>query len=102
MPAAPADGEYFMSDTGNIPSETPSEPAGGPPVPPRRSGWLTALMVVAGVILLLPGLCAIIFGGIALSQPGSAGGFMPFVAIGLVIGFFGVIMIWTAIRRPRP
>jgi hypothetical protein len=47
-------------------------------------------------------LCAIIFGGIALSQPGSAGGFMPFVGIGLVVGFFGVIMIWTAFRSPRP
>jgi hypothetical protein len=47
-------------------------------------------------------LCAIIFGGIALSQPGSAGGFMPFVATGLVVGFFGVIMIWAAFRCPRP
>jgi hypothetical protein len=95
-----------MSDTGHIPGETPGEPAGGPPglppTPSRRSGWMTALMVVAGVILLLPGLCAIIFTSIALSQPGSGGGFFPFVAVGFVVGFFGLIMIWTAFRSPGP
>jgi hypothetical protein len=98
--------EIAMSDGGNIPEQIPGEPAGDPPglppTPRRRSGWLTALMVVAGVILLLPGLCAIIFTSIALSQPGSGASFIPYVSVGFVVGFFGVVMIWTAFRSPGP
>ncbi len=82
-------------------AESPSVP---PPVPPSpgRSGCLTALMVVVGVILLLPGLCAVIFGGIGLSQPHFDSGFMPFVLMGLLVGCVGVAMIWAAFRRPQP
>jgi hypothetical protein len=100
--------EISMTDTGDIPAATPHERAGGPPdlppaVPPTpRSGCLTALMVIGGVILLLPGLCAIIFGSIALSQQQLDNGVLPLVAVGLVIGFFGVVMIWAAFRSPRP
>ena len=98
-----------MSDTGDIPAATPEEPAGGPPdlspavrPPAPRSGCLTAFMVIGGVILLLPGLCAIIFGGIALSEQQLDNGVLPLVAVGLVVGFFGVVMIWAAFRSPRP
>ncbi len=77
-------------------------PPGLPPVPPQqpRSGCLTALMVVVGVILLLPGLCAVIFGGIGLTQPHFDSGFTPFVLLGLLVGCVGVIMIWAAFRKP--
>ena len=34
-----------------------------PSPPPARSGCLTALLIVIGAILLLPGLCALIFFG---------------------------------------
>jgi hypothetical protein len=79
-------------------------PPGLPPVapPPPRNGWLTAFMVIVGIILLLPGLCAIIFGSIALSEQQLDNGVLPLVAVGLVVGFFGVVMIWAAFRGPRP
>jgi hypothetical protein len=43
-----------------------TEPSAGPSEPPhqpgsQRDGCLTALMVIAGGILLLPGLCALVF-----------------------------------------
>ena len=44
----------------------PSVPnSGAPERPPARqsSGCVTALMVIAGLVLLLPGLCALVFTG---------------------------------------
>ena len=37
-----------------------------PPPPELRSGCLTAIMVVCGIVLLLPGLCSLffVFGGL--------------------------------------
>jgi hypothetical protein len=95
-----------MSDTGNMSAATPDEPESGPPelppVPPGRNGCMIALMVVIGVILLLPGLCAIIFGGMMVSQGRVESSVMPFVVVGLTVGLFGVLLIWAAFRRPRP
>jgi hypothetical protein len=72
-----------------------------PPLPPR-SGWVTALMVLVGVILLLPGVCALGFGVLSLSGPGSgAATIMPFVVVGLLVGFGGIMLIRTAIRGRR-
>jgi hypothetical protein len=56
-----------------------------------------AFMVVAGVILLLPGGAP----SFSAALHCSAGGFMPLVATGLVAGFFGVIMIWTAFPQSK-
>jgi hypothetical protein len=58
-------------------------------------------MVIVGIILLLPGLCALIFGAVSLSEPRSIGGILPFVMIGLMVGLFGVVLIWAAIRGRR-
>jgi hypothetical protein len=69
-----------------------------PPASPPRSGCLTALMVMAGIILLLPGLCAVIFGVGALQQ-GSLDGLGGFIFLGLLVGALGVLMIWGAVRR---
>jgi hypothetical protein len=69
--------------------------------PPPRNGCLTAFMFLAGIILLLPGLCALIFGGMALSQPNFDSGFVPFVVFGLLVGFGGVMLIRAAIRGPQ-
>jgi hypothetical protein len=71
-----------------------------PPSPPQRHGCVVVLMVVIGVILLLPGLCAIIFGGMALTEKGYDPGFTPFIMFGLLVGFGGVMLIRAAIKGP--
>ena len=63
----------------------PTGPAPPAVPPPQRNGCLTAFMVIGGVILLLPGLCALFF-GIASLKEGSLGGIMPFVLVGLLVG----------------
>jgi hypothetical protein len=59
---------------------------------------VTALMAIVGIILLLPGLCALVFGAMSLSSPSSAASIMPFVVVGLLVGFGGLMLIVSAIR----
>lgn len=81
-------------------SDTP--PPVLPPIPTpdqARSGCLTALMVIAGVILLLPGLCALLFGGASVIDGGKIDSdIAPLVFLGLVVGIGGVALIWAAIK----
>jgi hypothetical protein len=81
-------------------SDSPPEGLGRPTVPPPlpRGGCMTAFMVIVGTILLLPGLCALIFGGMALSQPRFDLGLTPYILIGLLVGFAGVMLIRAATR----
>jgi hypothetical protein len=74
-----------------------------PPSPPRtpgppRSGCLTAIMVVIGIVLLLPGLCSLflVFGGLVKN----AEDFQFVIALG-VVGCLGAGLIWWAIRGSR-
>jgi hypothetical protein len=69
--------------------------------PPPRSGWLTALMVIIGVVLLLPGVCALVFGVMTITEPHASSSIMPFVVIGLLVGFGGIMLIRAAIRGPQ-
>jgi len=88
-----------MSNTeGPPPPLTPDTP---PTAPARRSGWVTALMIIVGVILLLPGLCAVIFGGIALTEPRFESDFVPFILFGLAVGVGGAFLIRAAFRGPK-
>jgi hypothetical protein len=92
-----------MSDA-ESPPPTPDLPSVPPPAgmpPPPRSGWLTALMVIVGVVLLLPGLCALVFGAMTIYAPRNTASFVPFILIGLLVGFGGVLMIRAAIRGPQ-
>ena len=77
----------------------PTGPA-PPPVPPPRNGCLTAFMVIVGLILLLPGLCALIFGVGSLTSGGLDSSITPFVLLGLLVGAGGVLMIRWAVRDP--
>jgi uncharacterized membrane protein HdeD (DUF308 family) len=67
------------------------------PPSPRRSGCLTAFMVIVGVILLLPGVCALIFFTSSGSEPVVTG----LVTLGLLVAVGGIFLIWAAIRGPR-
>ena len=74
----------------------PSGDASPTPAPPRdrRHPLLTALMVIVGLILLLPGICSVIFMGMS-------GGFREFAglwAICFAISAGGVVMLTRAAR----
>jgi hypothetical protein len=80
-------------------SQPPEIPAGPPPRPREESsGCLTAILIVIGMILLLPGLCSLIFvfGGLIKSAED-----VQFVALLMMLGAAGVALIWWAIRRRR-
>jgi hypothetical protein len=85
-----------------------SEPDGPrlpPPTgtPPPRNGCLTAVMVIAGVVLLLPGLCAAIFGvGSLIDIQHYDSMFTVPILFGLLLGFAGIMLIRAVIRGPRP
>ena len=81
-------------------STIPESPPPPPQLPRReqRSGCLTAIMVIVGLILLLPGLCAVIFGVGELSSSSTDPLIMALVTVGLILGGLGIGMIWTAIR----
>lgn len=81
----------------------PAPPAAPPPAPTdKRSGCLTALMAIFGIFMLLPGLCALLFGGMSVVEGGKiAGDIAPLVFLGIVVGIGGVALIWAAIKGRR-
>jgi len=79
--------------------QQPTKP-GGPN--PRRNPWVTALLILIGIILLLPGLCSLIFSVAILADSGSLGrdpGFLSLLFFCLLVGAGGVALIVFAIRR---
>jgi hypothetical protein len=81
-------------------STSPESPP-PPPPPAQRHGCLTAILVIAGLIMLLPGLCAIIFGVGSLTNSSIEPIVMVLVLIGLLVGFFGILLIRAAVKGPR-
>jgi uncharacterized membrane protein HdeD (DUF308 family) len=67
------------------------------PVKPPRHGCLTAIMVLAGIVLLLPGVCTLLVSGGDLRDP-----LMSTIAL---ITFFvfvgGIVLIAQALRGKR-
>ena len=83
-----------------------SEPEKKSPPPPAseqprelRSGCLTAVLFVVGVILLLPGACAVVFGYLGLQEKNWPAGLTAWVVAGLAVGAGGILLIITAWRR---
>jgi hypothetical protein len=77
-------------------------PANLPGPTPGRKPWVTALLILIGIILLLPGLCSVIHSGIMLAAGGPSGddwGFLPVLIICFLVGAGGVALIVFAIRR---
>jgi hypothetical protein len=89
------------SDVRPPPAPPPDDPYLPPPPPPRRDGCLTAFMVIIGIILLLPGLCAVIVGISTSNSSGLGGLFTQLVLISLLIGAGGIALIVAAIRGRR-
>jgi hypothetical protein len=78
-------------------SQTPIPP---PSPPSQRNGCLTALLIGVGILLLLPGLCAVLIVGF---DPKDA--FHDLGNVSALFGFFaisagGIALIWWAVRRP--
>jgi hypothetical protein len=77
----------------------PFDPRTPPPPGQKRPVILSILMFLFGLILLLPGVCAVIFAGVAFS--GSGSGFDQFIllwVICLAISFGGIMLIVKAFR----
>ena len=92
-----------MTDQQPSPPPRPS-PAGPSPTgpSPNRNPWVTALLILIGLILLLPGLCSVILTGIMIGAGGPRGDDLDFLPmlIGLfLLGVGGVALIVFAIRR---
>lgn len=85
-----------MSETSPPPPPAPIPPSLRPPG--QRSGCVTAMMVVTGIILLLPGMCSLffIFGGLVKTASD-----IQFAAFLLLVGAAGVALLWWAIRGSR-
>ena len=82
-----------MSNTDNPPpTESPKAAA------PRKSGCLTAFLVVTGGLLLVPGLlCAIIFGGPSLPRTDLMSRFVIVPFMGVLL----VLLVWAIIHESR-
>jgi hypothetical protein len=79
----------------------PQVPLSGPPdVPSQRTrglgGCLATFLVLVGIVLLLPGLCSLVFIGMLGSGGGSVAA-LWFVCF--LIGVVGIIMIQYAIKN---
>jgi hypothetical protein len=83
-----------MSDS-PPPAEPPPRPI-SPRPPPQRDGCATAFMLVAGIVLLLPGvLCAILLSSF------KSGGSDPFTAACFLLAAGGIALILYAMMRKR-
>ena len=86
-------------------SVPPPQPDGSAPTPiPQthtRSGCLTAFLILAGVVLLLPGLCAVILIGLD-PQSALSGSNLVVMVTFLAITVGGIFMIREGVRGPRP
>jgi hypothetical protein len=75
-----------------------STPPPPPPPPAQRNGCITALMILMGAILLLPGICGVIIVGL---DPRKLM-FDQQIVLGLLaLGGGGIALIWSAVGRPR-
>ena len=68
-----------------------------------HNGYLTAFMVLVGTLLLLPGLCSMAVGAFTIYafEPRLILVHSCTLAIGLLVGIGGVMLIRAAIRRRR-
>jgi hypothetical protein len=78
------------------------QPSQAPAPSPGRNPWVTALLILIGLILLLPGLCSVILTGILIGAGGPGGNdteYLPMLLTCFLIGVGGVALIVFAVRR---
>ncbi|PDT70887.1 hypothetical protein [Bradyrhizobium sp. C9] len=90
-----------MSETNPPPVPPAPAQAPPPPLPPQRGGCATAFMVLFGLFLLLPGLCALLFGFGVLSESRTDPSILFLILLGLTVCFAGVMLIRAAITGQR-
>ena len=82
-------------------TQIPQIPQSPPPPLQQRNGCLTALMILLGIVLLLPGICGVIIAGLdpheLMVDPTALLGVLGLI----VVGVGGIALIWLALRRPR-
>jgi hypothetical protein len=64
---------------------------------------MTGLMILIGVVLLLPGICAgaFLFGHVTAAHPGWLDpGMVQLWLVSFAISAGGIALIWWALRRP--
>jgi hypothetical protein len=67
---------------------------------PGRNPWVTALLILIGVILLLPGLCSLVFSIAMFGDPGGGDtGILSLMIFCFLVGAGGIALIVFAIRR---
>jgi hypothetical protein len=88
-----------MSAPGPATEAAPPPPEPGPADGTGRHGCLTALLILGGVALLLPGLCSLVFMVPFLVEGESAGGFVLIWLITFVIAAGGIALIRYALRN---
>ena len=77
-------------------------------VPPgaRPHPVVAILVTICGVILLLPGLCSLVFIGVLVGDEPKGlfddAGLLLLWGVSLAISFGGIMMIWRVWRRRRP
>jgi hypothetical protein len=70
----------------------------------QTSTWLSVLMILIGIILLLPGVCAAFFVVAFTAEPTGPFGDSGLIQLWLVcfaISAGGIALIWVAVRRLR-
>jgi len=82
----------------DLPPTRPAAPVDAVPPAGQRSGCLTAFMVISGLVLLFPGLCALLVTGgqLDLSEI-----FSPLGLLLIMLLFGGIALIVWALRRRR-
>jgi hypothetical protein len=82
----------------SVPDAPP--PNGADPAARRAiGGFLAALLILIGIVLLLPGLCSLFFVTAFLSGKGSAGGLGVLWLITFVVAAGGILLIRYAWRN---
>jgi hypothetical protein len=80
-----------MSDQQLVPTPAPR---------PLRNPWVTALLIIIGMILLLPGLCSLIYMAVLFTDgPGSNSEYLGLLLFCFLVEAGGVALIVFAIRR---